>query len=936
MKCPACKLVCSDKKDLCPQCQFDLRPQKKTLGLPIANPKATLEELKQTNSNKPQTKPATAQSTPVNPSAAKAKTTNQEPSKPQAITSSASSLHKAGINKPSAAPQKAGFFSKLFGKKTNVSLEEKPAGGLSPATMVSTEKPNETPQPASSPEPESAASSIEVLPLSDEKISVSFLNPSLAKEQTKDSHDSLIPLLSLETKLIDETANLLQEIVPEEEEQEEAFPAEDFLSVEVLEPLDLDSFSPDSSLSSAKMNSSGSSLHPSVAPQVIEFGDDDTLLEQQLDQMLGDESIDIEAVIVKRPTSASSASPQITPDDEEGFSFEIELDDEKEDFTEKTMLDTEGPALVRQLLPNATTQTSPSPELPANHLSIEASETATTQIPAASKFPTQNGVRNAAAQKVLERLTSQTSDEELWALVSEAYGLNKDISPKALRAEGKAEEDAIAEGKEEEIGKEDFALAPADPAAPETNLESLFDDRLFDESMLTSAENYQDSAHPDNMESLFGDFKEELENPDDVLVANDLMALDFESNPADLITNLTKENVHRISSTSFLSPSPSEKELVQEQEEVAEFEISLDESLIDQDILENSLKNEVAADQGDQLDESVFLTESDIYHAVPLLADALKKKPEITENEEQTPQLTPISDSTERLRPLDSWHCLEVELEQYEANHDSQGVEIELSELSTWEPSERLDLYFELVEKDLSELAATNGHAAEAQIAVSETSTLPEQKIDSSELDRALRTYTIESKIHQAKRELRKELGTPLKVGPHTGSKTKGQRSEENTTPWILASRFRRLVASLIDLLFSGTAGIAVSAVWFLPPHLRQTVISLRPVEPWEVFPFAAQIVAVGIIIWLVQQTLLTAGRGQTIGKRIMRITVTDWNGNLLDFDTSFLRACALITTYLSFGLGFLPGVTKTRRFLHDRLAHTQVIAEPKNSPSKH
>ena len=45
MKCSQCKFVCSDKKDICPKCQFDLRPHKKALGIRIVSPNASYEEL---------------------------------------------------------------------------------------------------------------------------------------------------------------------------------------------------------------------------------------------------------------------------------------------------------------------------------------------------------------------------------------------------------------------------------------------------------------------------------------------------------------------------------------------------------------------------------------------------------------------------------------------------------------------------------------------------------------------------------------------------------------------------------------------------------------------------------------------------------------------------------------------------------------------------
>jgi hypothetical protein len=45
MRCPKCHYVTSNKKDICPRCHEDLRPQKKSLGLPIMNEEASVADL---------------------------------------------------------------------------------------------------------------------------------------------------------------------------------------------------------------------------------------------------------------------------------------------------------------------------------------------------------------------------------------------------------------------------------------------------------------------------------------------------------------------------------------------------------------------------------------------------------------------------------------------------------------------------------------------------------------------------------------------------------------------------------------------------------------------------------------------------------------------------------------------------------------------------
>ncbi|MCB0355099.1 MAG: RDD family protein [Bdellovibrionales bacterium] len=45
MKCPGCDFVCSDLRDICPECLLDLRPIKNRSGLPVSFPDADYEEL---------------------------------------------------------------------------------------------------------------------------------------------------------------------------------------------------------------------------------------------------------------------------------------------------------------------------------------------------------------------------------------------------------------------------------------------------------------------------------------------------------------------------------------------------------------------------------------------------------------------------------------------------------------------------------------------------------------------------------------------------------------------------------------------------------------------------------------------------------------------------------------------------------------------------
>lgn len=68
---------------------------------------------------------------------------------------------------------------------------------------------------------------------------------------------------------------------------------------------------------------------PNVAPEVVDFGDDDEeLLHQRLDELLGDEILDVEAVkVVKKEPAKSAPGPAVfTVDDDLEISFEFDVE----------------------------------------------------------------------------------------------------------------------------------------------------------------------------------------------------------------------------------------------------------------------------------------------------------------------------------------------------------------------------------------------------------------------------------------------------------------------------------------------------------------------------------------------------------------------------------------------------------------------------------
>ncbi len=175
---------------------------------------------------------------------------------------------------------------------------------------------------------------------------------------------------------------------------------------------------PESACAPESAYSRSSSPTPSVTPEVIEFnGDDDALFEEQLDKIIGDVQIDVEAVKVEEKYKTSGGvKPQPPEEDAEfdlAFEFSVETDGEAELDKEK-----EDESEVKLDYPTAA---EPSPLSPS-----------------------------FASVEDTKRLLA-----ELWELVSEAYGLDPNalLSHTVEPASRPPQEPSTFEPLPEEFGK---------------------------------------------------------------------------------------------------------------------------------------------------------------------------------------------------------------------------------------------------------------------------------------------------------------------------------------------------------------------------------------------------------------------------------------------------------------------------------------------------
>jgi uncharacterized RDD family membrane protein YckC len=107
---------------------------------------------------------------------------------------------------------------------------------------------------------------------------------------------------------------------------------------------------------------------------------------------------------------------------------------------------------------------------------------------------------------------------------------------------------------------------------------------------------------------------------------------------------------------------------------------------------------------------------------------------------------------------------------------------------------------------------------------------------------------------------------------------------------------------------------------------LRIAALGLADVGELSILPMAAFLG----LLKLAYFTAFTCVGGQTIGKMAAGIRVVGDDRPSLDAAHAIHRALAGAISFLTLGLGFIPAlVGAERRALHDRLAHTRVVALP-------
>lgn len=154
---------------------------------------------------------------------------------------------------------------------------------------------------------------------------------------------------------------------------------------------------------------------------------------------------------------------------------------------------------------------------------------------------------------------------------------------------------------------------------------------------------------------------------------------------------------------------------------------------------------------------------------------------------------------------------------------------------------------------------------------------------------------------------------------------TAAQASQPYAGFWI------RLVAYLVDNIVLGAALVPLFIIFCLPIIMSAVKNADRGFDqgpPPALFGLVFMLIPLVIIVEWLYEALLTSSRWQgTIGKRILRLKVTDDFGNKITFARSTGRFFAKMLSRMVMYAGFIMvAFMERKRGLHDIICSTQVL----------
>jgi len=139
-----------------------------------------------------------------------------------------------------------------------------------------------------------------------------------------------------------------------------------------------------------------------------------------------------------------------------------------------------------------------------------------------------------------------------------------------------------------------------------------------------------------------------------------------------------------------------------------------------------------------------------------------------------------------------------------------------------------------------------------------------------------------------------------------------------------------RLVAFMLDSVILSALFVPVFIVFLLPIFVKAMNQINAEEPPTELFQAIALMIPVLLAIRWLYEALTTCSTWQgTVGKRVLRLKVTDEAGNRISFGRSTGRYFSKMLSRAIMSIGFfMIGFTDRKRGLHDMIAGTLVIRE--------
>lgn len=137
---------------------------------------------------------------------------------------------------------------------------------------------------------------------------------------------------------------------------------------------------------------------------------------------------------------------------------------------------------------------------------------------------------------------------------------------------------------------------------------------------------------------------------------------------------------------------------------------------------------------------------------------------------------------------------------------------------------------------------------------------------------------------------------------------------------------FRRLIAYFIDNMILLVVGVALLGIYFAVAGDFSSLEQTEVESATNTFDLIVNIVGfiMGLFYWAVMES---SSRQATVGKIVMRLAVTDYQGQRITFARGVGRYFGRLLGIIILFLGFLMAlVTRRKQTLHDILTKTLVV----------